>query len=151
MLVEPGAVLAWIVDADGPVANELKEVLVDRHDRDLMACFRRPRRHRSNHIVGLIARLGDDGNAQCLARLVDPVDLLDQIVGHLRAIGLVVGRDRISKGRAGQIERGGDERRVVVGEQFPQHRHEDVDRVRGLALLIRQPAPAKRVVRAIHL
>ena len=42
-------------------------------------------------------------------------------------------------------------RGLVVGDELPQHRHEDVDRVRGVALLIRQPAPAKRVVGAVHL
>ena len=41
--------------------------------------------------------------------------------------------------------------RLVVGDQLAQHRHEHVDRVRGLAFLVRQPAPAKRVVRAVHL
>ena len=42
-------------------------------------------------------------------------------------------------------------RRLVVGDQLAQHRHEDVDRVRRVAFLVRQPAPAKRVVGAVHL
>ena len=57
LLVEPGPVLARVVDADRAVADELKEVLVDRNDRHLVARSRRPRRDRSQHIVGLIARL----------------------------------------------------------------------------------------------
>ena len=36
-LVEPGAVLARVVDADRAIADELEEVLVDRDDRDLEA------------------------------------------------------------------------------------------------------------------
>ena len=80
-----------------------------------------------------------------------PVDLLGQIVGHRRAIGLVVGRDLVAEGRTCQIEGCGEIRRLVVGDELAQHRDEDVDRVRGLSFLVRQAATAKRVIRAVHL
>ena len=86
------------------------------------------------HVVGLVARRREDRHAQRLARLVHPVDLLGQVVGHRRAVGLVVGDDLVAERRAGQVERRGDVGRLVVGDQLAQHRHEDVDRVRGLAL-----------------
>ena len=39
----------------------------------------------------------------------------------------------------------------MIGDQLAQHRHEDVDRVRGLAFLVRQAFPAERVIGAVHL
>ena len=39
----------------------------------------------------------------------------------------------------------------MVVDELAQHRHEDVDRMRGVAFLVREPAAAKRVIRAVHL
>ena len=39
----------------------------------------------------------------------------------------------------------------MIGDELAQHRHEDVDRVRGLSFLIRETAAAERVIRAVHL
>src|SRR4030095_2857339 len=52
-LVEPGAVFAGIVNTHTG-ANELKEVLVDRHDRDVEAGRRRPVRDGAHHVARLI-------------------------------------------------------------------------------------------------
>jgi hypothetical protein len=82
---------------------------------------------------------------------VHPCNLLGQIVRHRRPVGFVVGDEVIAKRATRQIERRGDELRMMIVHQFPKHRHEDIDRVRGLAFLIRQAAPTERVVRAIHL
>ena len=94
---------------------------------------------------------GDDRHAHRLARLVHPVDLFGEIVGHGRAVGLVVGDDVVAEGRARQVERRGDVGRRVILDQLPQHRHEDVDGVRRVSFLIRQAPAAKRVIRAVHL
>jgi hypothetical protein len=134
--IEPRSVLARVVNGDRVVANELKEVLVDRNDRHLVACRGRPRRDRSEHIVGFVARHGEDWDAHRLTRLVDPIDLLDQIVWHLRAVGLVIGHDLVAERGAGQVERGSDMGRVVIGEELSQHRDKNVDGVRRTALLV---------------
>ena len=149
-LVEPGAVLARVVDADAR-ADQLEEVLVDRDDRDLEALGARPHRHRPDHVVRLVAGGGHDRHAHRFARLVHPVDLFGEIVGHGRAVRLVVGDELIAKRRAGEIERRGDVLGMVIVDQLAEHRHEDVDRVRRLSFLIREPAAAKRVIRAVHL
>ena len=76
-------------------------------------------------------------------------DLLGEIVGHRRAVGLVVGGERGPEGRAGQIERAGDELGPLVGHELAQHRDEAVDGVGRPA--VRAGQPADRVVGAIHL
>ena len=70
-LVEPGAVLTRVVDAHAR-AHELKEVLVDRHDRHVEAGRDGPRRHRADDVVGLIALHRENRNAERLAGLDAP-------------------------------------------------------------------------------
>ncbi len=52
--VEPGALVAGVEDADA-VPDELKEILVHRHDRDRKAGGERLFRQRPDHIVGFVA------------------------------------------------------------------------------------------------
>ena len=131
--------------------DELEEVLVAGHDRDLEAGGDGLRRQRSDHVVGFEPLVGEDRNAERFARLVHPRNLLGEIRRHRRAVGLVVGRHFRSEGGTRQIERGGDELRVVVLNQLPQHGDEDVDGVRRPAAGTGQPAAAHRVIRAVHL
>ena len=130
--VVPGAFVARVEDADA-VADELEEVLVARDDRDLEAGRRRLLRQRADHVVGFVAFGGEDRHAERLARRVHHRDLHRELVGHRRAVGFVVGDQVVAEGAAGQIERRGDVLRLVLVEQLPQHRDEDVDRVGGLA------------------
>jgi hypothetical protein len=150
LVVEPRAVLARVVDAH-VIADELKEVLVDGNDHDLEAGRGRPPRHRTDDVVGLIAGRGEDRYSHRLARLVHPVDLLPQIVGHRRSIRLVVGRDVVAKGGPGQIERCRQVCGGMILDELSQHRDEHVHRVCRVAVLIRETAPAKRVIGAVHL
>ncbi len=149
-LVEPRAVFARIVDANAR-PHQLKEVLVDRDDGDVEAAVAGPEGERADHVVGLVAGGGDDRDAERFARLVHPLDLLGEIVGHGRARRLVVVDELVAKRRTREIERRREIGRRVVLDQLSQHRHEDVDGVRRLPFLIRQAAPAKRVIRAVHL
>ena len=148
--VVPGAIVARVVDGDA-VVHELEEVLVAGDDRDLEAGRHRLRRQRADHVVGLVASRGDDRHAERLAGFVDPGDLLGEIRRHRRAVGLVVGDELVAERRSRQIERGGDELRMMVLDQLAQHRHEDVDGVRGLAFGAAEAAAAHRVIGAVHL
>src|SRR4029453_6821168 len=94
---------------------------------------------------------GEDRYAHRLARLVDPVDLLPQIVGDRRTIRPLGGSDVVAQGGPGQIERCRQVGRRVILDELSQHRDEHVDRVRGVTFLVRQTAPAKRVIGAVHL
>ncbi len=101
--VEPRAVLAGVVDADA-VVHELKEILVDRHDCHLETVVGGARRQRPDHVVGFVPCRRDDRNAERFAGLVDPVDLLREIVRHRDTIRLVVVDDPVAERRPWQVE-----------------------------------------------
>ena len=69
-------------------------------------------------------------------------NLLGELVGHRRAIGLVVGGQIVAERPARQIERRGDELRLMLLQQLAQHRHEDVDGVGGLPCALRSSVPS---------
>jgi hypothetical protein len=146
--VEPGPLFLRVVDLDA-VVHQLKEILVSRDDRHLEPGRGGLRRQRADHVVRFIALRGEDGHAHGFARLVHQRDLLREIAGHRRAVGLVVGDDVVAEGRAGEIEGGGDVLRLMIVDQLAQHRHEAIDGVGGVSVGAGQPAD--RVIGAIHL
>ena len=152
--VVPRAVVSGIEHADA-VAHELEEVLVHRDDGDVEAIGDGRFDQRADHIVGFVAIGGEDRDAERLAGGVHHRNLPGQLVRHRRAVGLVVGDQVVAEGPARQIERRGDVLRLVLPQQHPEHRDEDVDRVGGLALRVVQQravaGPNRRVVRAVHL
>ena len=106
-------------------------------------------RQRADDVVGLVALVGEDRNAERFTRLAHERDLLGEVGRHRRAVGLVVGRELVAERRAGQIERRGDVLRRVIGDELAQHRREAVHGIRRSAVRTRQPA--YRVIRAVHL
>src|SRR6188472_152473 len=108
-------------------------------------------RQRADDIVGLEGLRGEDRHAERFTRLVHPRNLFGEVGRHRRPVGLVVGGHLGAEGRAGQIERRGDVARVVILHQLPQHRDEDVDRMRAAAAGAGQTGTAHRVIRAVHL
>ena len=146
--VEPGAVVFRVVDADVP-AHQLVEILVAGDDRHAEAGVGRLPRQRADHVVGFEAFARQNRHAHGFAGFVHPRNLLGQVRRHRRAVGLVVGGDRIAEGGRLQVERRGDVGRPVVGHELAQHGDEAVDRVGRAAVGAGQPAD--RVVGAIHL
>jgi hypothetical protein len=104
---------------------------------------------RADHIVGLEALDVEDRDAQRRARLMDQRHLVDEIGWHRRTIRLVVGGERVTKRRSGEIERRGDVLGRVIGKQLSEHRAEAVHGVRGPP--VGPGEAANRVVRAVHL
>jgi hypothetical protein len=156
--VVPEAFVARVEDAHGAPArlrpglfavHQLQQVLVAGDDDHVVRGRGRARGNRADHVVGLEARGGDDGHAHRFARGVHPRDLLRQVGRHRRAVRLVVGGERRSERRAGEVERRGNERRVLIVDELAQHRHETVDGV-GRAAVGAGQFP-DRVIRAIHL
>ena len=147
-LVEPEPFVARVVDFEA-VADELEEVLVARDDRDLEPALARLARQRPDHVVGFVPREGQHRDAERLAGLAHPRHLLGQVGRHRRTVRLVVGGQLGAERRTGQIERRGDEFRVVVRDELAQHRREPVHGVRRSAVGTGQPV--YRVIRAIHL
>ena len=152
--VVPCALVAGIEHAHA-VAHELEEVLVHRDDGDVEPSGHRRLDQRPDHVVGLVAIGGENRDAERFAGGVHHRYLARQLVGHRGAVGLVVGHEIVAERPARQVERRGDEFRFVLPQEHPEHRHEDVDGVGGLALrVVQQRAVARpdgRVVRAVHL
>ena len=90
---------------DGDVAvHQLRQVLVAAADNDFNALSSGGHRQRADHVVGL-----DPGHVQHLPAhqahdFVDRLDLRAQIVRHRRAVRLVLGIQRVAKGRAFGVE-----------------------------------------------
>ena len=124
--VEPGALVARVVDADA-VADELEEVLVAGDDRDVEAL-------RARACVASVPITSSaskplerqDGHAERLAGFAHERHLLGEVGRHRRAVRLVVGGELVAERRAGQIERRGDVLRLMIGDELAQHRREAV-------------------------
>ena len=102
------------VDDANVLGDELRQVLVAAGDDDLQALLRTHAGQRADHVVGLHAGHGQHAPAQQLDHLVDRRDLAAQIVGHGRAVGLVLGVDRVAKSGPRGVEHAGGVGRVRV-------------------------------------
>ena len=89
--VEPGAVLARVVDADAGLTSWKKSLSIDTIATSKPSATARCATVPITSSASYPAR-GQDRHAHRFARLVHPVDLLGEVVGHGGAIGLVVGR-----------------------------------------------------------
>ncbi len=89
-------VLGRIEHADA-IADQLHHVLVAGDDKDRVAGVDRLARQSADHVVGLEAGRFEHGNAISLERAPDVGNLLRQIVGHGRAIGLVAVIGRVDE------------------------------------------------------
>ena len=114
--------------------DQLRQVLVAGGDDHPVAAGRGHPRQRADGVVGLDAGHLQHRPAQQPHHLVDRRDLRAQVVGHRRAVRLVLGIDLVAEGRALGVE---DADRVLAGDVLgdaAQHRHEAVDRAGGLAV-----------------
>ena len=112
-----------------PVADQLVDVAIagDDHHRD-------PRllglpREGADHVVGLVALDPDVGVAERFDQRHQVRPLLAQQVGPRRALGLVEVVGLLAP-RHPRVPGGDQTRRLVLDDDFPEHRGEPVDRVR---------------------
>jgi hypothetical protein len=152
--VVPGAFFLRVKHTDA-VAHQLEEILVAGDDGDVEARGDSLRGQRTDHVVGFIALRRQDRHAQRLTGGVHHRNLYGELVGHRRAIRLVVRHEIVAEGASGQIERRADVFRLVLVQQLAQHRDEDIDRVGGTALCVAEEAAFRgahrRMKRAVHL
>ena len=152
--VVPGAFFLGVVDLDA-VAHQLKEILVAGDDDHFEAGRRRLHGQRPDDVVGFVALRCEDRHAERFAGGVDHRDLLGELVGHRRAVRLVVGDQVVAERAPRQIERRRDVLRLLLVEQLAQHRHEDVDGVGRPSLRVAKESAFgrahRRVIRAVHL
>ncbi len=118
--------------------DELHQVLVGRHQHDLVALGHRLLRQRPHDVVGLVVVELEARNAERLDRLADVGDLRHQIVRHRGAIRLVVGELLGAHGLVGDVERNADEVRRFVLEDLAQDLHETEDGVGRQPLRVRE-------------
>ncbi len=123
--------------------DELHQVLVGRHQHDLVAGGRRLLRQRAHDVVGLVVVELEARDAEGFDRLADVGDLRHEILGHRRAVGLVVGVLLGAHRLVGDVEGHADEVRRLVLQDLAQDLHEAEDRVGRQALGVRQTADGK--------
>jgi hypothetical protein len=128
------ALVAHGVDQRHLRRDELRQVLVAGGDQHRMAAGLAESGQGADDVVGLDARHRQHRPAQQAHHLVDERDLRAQLLGHRRALRLVLGVPGVAEGRAGGVEHAGRVRRRVALAQLAQHGHHAVHRAGRLAL-----------------
>ena len=97
-------------------------------------------------------RLRDRRHVERLDDLLDPRDVLLQIVGHGRAVTLVLGVERVAvRGLARErVEDNGEVRDLVVFDELEQRRREAVGRRRVFAFRVDERARNEDEVRPVR-
>ncbi len=135
------------VDQFDARAHQLGEILVAGGNGHLQVLRQALQRQRADHIVGLHAGNAQDADAQRLDDAAHRFDLAAQLIGHRRAVGLVLLVQVVAEGLAGRIDH---ERHV--GRALLQRRTQHVDhaeqRAGGFTLCIGQGR--QRVERAVQ-
>ena len=126
--VVQGVVLGRVEHPDALV-HQLEHVLVAGNNDHVHAGGRRLPRDGSDHVVGLVARAFDHRHPHRPEQAADQRDLPGQVLGHRRAVGLVVREFLLAKRGTFAFK----DRRQVLGMvrrlQLAQHVVENVDRL----------------------
>ena len=111
--------------AIGALADQLHQILVRAHDRDVPAPARGRAGIAGDHVVRLDIGLLDHGQGEGACRIADQGELGHQILGRIGAVGLVLVVEVVAEGMARLVE---DDREmgrpvglVEVVRQLPQH------------------------------
>ncbi|MCW0415058.1 hypothetical protein NB689_000812 [Xanthomonas sacchari] len=128
-------------------AHQLGEILVAGGDGDVQAVAGALQGQRADHVVGLDPVLAQDGDAQRMHDLAHRLDLRAQLVGHRRAVGLVLRVQVVAEGLARRVDHEGHVLGALL-EGGAQHVDHAEQRAGGLAGGIGQRR--KRVERAIQ-
>jgi len=135
------------VDQFDARAHQLREVLVAGGNGHLQVLRHALQGQRADHIVGFHAGDAQDADAQRFDDAAHRLDLAAQVIGHRRAVGLVLVVQVVAEGLARRVDDEGD-----VGRSLLQRRAQHVDhaeqRAGGLALCIGQGR--QRVERAVQ-
>ena len=102
------------------VADELQHVLVVGDEQDIEVFLRGLPGQYADDVVGFVAVEFENGHAHGLAQAAHVGELDGEIVGHGRALGLVLFEELIAEGRGLGVEDDADVVRLVILEQPPQ-------------------------------
>ncbi len=135
-------------------AHELRHVLVAGGDDGADALALGLPRQRADDVVRFDAIDDQERPPQRADAVHERLDLRGEIVGHRRAVRLVVGVHFVAEGLAFCVENAGAILRREVLAQAPQHVDDAVDGSRGLARLVAQVGQRVKgtvqVGRAVH-
>jgi hypothetical protein len=109
--------------------DQLERVAVAGADHHLHASRAPLLGQRADHVVGLVARLFHDRDAQRAEHLLDEAHLALERRRRLRAAGLVLRVLLRAERMPGHVERHDDVRRLLIAQHVDQHRREAEDRV----------------------
>ena len=118
--------------------HQLAQILVAAGDDDVDALSGRGFGQGANDIVGLHALNGQHFPALQAHQFVNGVELAAQIIGHGRAVALVVGIERVAKSFTLGVEHAGRPDGWIFLGQRLHHVDHDAQRARGLAAAVGQ-------------
>ncbi len=125
--------IAHRVDERDRFIDELRHVLVARRDEHAMTFARSAAGERGDHVVGFHSLDSQHGQALRAQDREQRLHLRAQIIGHRRAMCLVLAEELITEGLARSIEHHGDARRMLLVHELEQHVEHAQYRARRLA------------------
>ncbi|CRI63432.1 hypothetical protein THIOKS11320081 [Thiocapsa sp. KS1] len=120
------------------LADELRHVLVPGRDQCGDTLCGGAGGERADHVVGLHVRDDQERQPHRPDHLLQRQDLLAQLVGHGRPIGLVLGIDGVAKGLAWCVEDHADVVGSMLVDELAQHADDTHQRSGGLAFGVGQ-------------
>ena len=125
-----GVVFGWIQHIDA-IGDQLHHVLITGDDDDVEALLLGAPRDGTDNVVRFVAGELQDGDIHSAKKLANVRDLRRQVLGHLGAIGFVIGEGFLALGFADALEDGGHILRLEGLRQLPDHVVENEDRLGG--------------------
>ena len=126
------------VDEGDRAVDELRHVLVAGGDEHLLAGLRGATGEGADHVVGFHAGHAQQRQPLRPDDLHQRLDLRAQLIGHPRAVRLVLGEQLVAEGFAGRVEHHGDAARLIVLEELQQHVEHPEERPGRLAARVGQ-------------
>ena len=117
------------VEHTNAVGDELAAILVAGADERVDPALVGGDGEGGEDVVGLVARVAEDRDAQPRERLLDERDLEDEVFGHRRAVRLVIRVQVAAEGRLGAVE-GADQVRRLQASQEEHNAEEAEHRIR---------------------
>ena len=117
-------------------ADELHHVFIAGDDVNIEIAFCGLARKAPDHVIGLVARAFDHGQAHGVTQAPHQRNLHGKIVGHGRTVGLVFGEKLVAERRTRRIEHHGYVIGLPLLEYFAEHVRKQVWHFRGDAVAL---------------
>ena len=132
-LLAPEDLVAHGIEHDDTVLHQLEQVLVRADDDHAQPRVTGPTDHGRDEVIGLVGVVDETRNRVGLDDVLEPVDLLAQVLGRRRAGGLVLRVELLPERGPGRVEGHREARGPLLVDEREQHLGDPVHGVRGLA------------------